>query len=117
MENNEQPKTKVCKKCGQEFPLEYFSKNTRAKDGLQIYCKDCQKALVKERRERDKANLLKICQEEIIGNSGEDGRKDMWYEKAEARTYLEALPDSEILTELRRRGYIGRIYKKIEVVL
>ena len=50
MENNEQPKTKVCKKCGQELPLEYFSKNTRAKDGLQIYCKDCQKALVKEKR-------------------------------------------------------------------
>ena len=112
----EQPKTKVCKKCGQELPLEYFSKNTRAKDGLQIYCKDCQKALVKARRERDKDNLRKICQEEINGNSGEDGRKDMWYEKAEARTYLEALPDSEILAELRRRGYIGRLSKKIEVV-
>ena len=117
MENNEQSKTKVCKKCGQELPLEYFSKNARAKDGLQIYCKDCQKALVKARRERDKENLLKHFQEEIIGNSGEDGRKDMWNEKAEARAYLEVLPDSEILAELRRRGYIGRLSKKIEVVL
>lgn len=117
MENNEQPKTKVCKKCGQELPLEYFSKNSRAKDGLQIYCRDCQKALVKARRERDKDNLRKICQEEINGNSEEDGRKNMWYEKAEARIYLEALPDSEILTEIRRRGYVGRIFKKIEVVL
>ena len=117
MENNDQPKTKVCKKCGQELPLEYFSKNARTKDGLQIYCKDCQKALVKERRERDKQNMIKMCQEEINGNSGEDGRKDMWHEKAEARAYLEALPDSEILAELRRRGYVGRLYKKIEVVL
>lgn len=115
--NSEQPKTKVCKKCGQELPLEYFSKNTRAKDGLQIYCKDRQKSLVKAKRERDKDNLRKICQEEINGNSEEDGRKNMWYEKAEARAYLAALPDSEILAELRRRGYAGKIYKKIQVIV
>ena len=41
----------------------------------------------------------------------------MWYEKAEARTYLAALPDSEIITEVRRRGYVGKVFKKIEVVL
>lgn len=110
MENNEQPKTKVCKKCGQELPVEYFNKNRATKDGLQIYCKDCQKLLVKLRRERDKGNWIKIQEHK-------DGREEMWDKKAEARTYLEALLDSELITELRRRNYIGRIYKKIEVVL
>ena len=106
----EQPKTKICKKCGQELPLEYFNKNRATKDGLQIYCKDCQKLLVKLRRERDNGNRLKI--QELM-----DERGEMWEKKAEVKAYLEALPDSELITELRRRNYIGRIYKKIEVVL
>ena len=65
----EQPKTKVCKKCGQELPLEYFNKNRATKDGLQIYCKDCQKLLVKLRRERDNRNRLKV--QELMDERGE----------------------------------------------
>lgn len=117
MKNNEQPKTKVCKKCGQELPVEYFGKNNSTKDGLQIYCKDCQKALVKKSRERNKENLLKMARGEDGNGAEKDQREDMWEKKSEARACLDVLPDSELLAELRRRGYIGKIYKKIEVVL
>ena len=117
MENNEQPKTKVCKRCGQALPVEYFSKNNAAKDGLQLYCKDCQKALVKASRERNVANLLKMARGEAGGDTEKDQRSETWEKKSEARACLDVLPDSELLAELRRRGYIGKIYKKIEVVL
>lgn len=115
--NNEQPKTKVCKRCGQELPVEYFGKNRATKDGLQLYCKDCQKETVRLRRERDKENLLKMKQGEIDNEIEKDHREDIWENKSEARACLAVLPDSELLAELRRRGYAGKIYKKIQVIL
>lgn len=42
--------TKICKKCGRELPLECFSKNKTKKDGLQPYCKECQKQYGKQWR-------------------------------------------------------------------
>ena len=40
--------TKICKKCGRELPLECFSKLKHSKDGLQAYCKECQKQYFKQ---------------------------------------------------------------------
>jgi len=115
--SNEQPKTKVCKKCGQELPIEYFSKNRATKDGLQIYCKDCQKTWMNQKRERDKEKLIKMARGEAVDNIEKDQRTDMWDKKSDARACLDVLPDSELLAELRRRGYEGKIHKKIQVVL
>jgi hypothetical protein len=36
--------SKACPKCGVEKPLAQFSKNKRARDGLQFHCKECCKA-------------------------------------------------------------------------
>ena len=115
--SDEQPKTKICKKCGQELPVEYFSKNRATKDGLQIYCKDCQKAQVYQSRERNKENLIKMAKGEDSNEVKKDQREGIWERKSEARACLDVLPDSELLAELRRRGYVGKVYKKIEVVL
>ena len=114
---NEQPKTKVCTKWGQELPVEYFNKNRATKDGLQTYCKDCQKAFVRMMRERNKENLIKMAHGEVVEDMEKDQREDIWEKKSEARACLDVLPDSELLAEIKRRGYIGRIYKRIEVVL
>ena len=35
-------KTKVCTKCGREFPLSEFTKHKITKDGLDHWCKSCQ---------------------------------------------------------------------------
>lgn len=34
---------KQCKKCGEHKPLTEFYKNSRSKDGIDYYCKSCQK--------------------------------------------------------------------------
>ena len=37
----ETKKTKKCSKCGRILPIDNFSNNNSAKDGLQSYCKEC----------------------------------------------------------------------------
>lgn len=49
--------TKICPKCGKELPVSEFSKNSKAKDGLQSQCKSCQKAAHREKQERVKKLL------------------------------------------------------------
>lgn len=46
--------TKICKKCGRELPLECFGKCKSKKDGLQAYCKECQKQWEAEHAEARK---------------------------------------------------------------
>lgn len=40
--------TKICSKCGRELPLECFGKHKRMKDGLQAWCKSCNKQYNKQ---------------------------------------------------------------------
>lgn len=40
--------TKICKKCGRELPLDCFGGHKKMKDGLQPYCKECQKQYFKQ---------------------------------------------------------------------
>ena len=56
---NVEVKTKRCSKCGRVLPLAYFNKNKMAKDGLQYWCKDCQKALKKEWYQTHRDAILK----------------------------------------------------------
>lgn len=54
-------KTKICPKCGRELPLECFSKHKGKKDGLQVYCKECDRQYGKQwyaehREEKDEHN-------------------------------------------------------------
>ena len=39
---------KTCKKCRTDKPVEQFRKNSKTKDGLFLYCKDCQDIMNKE---------------------------------------------------------------------
>lgn len=43
---------KTCSKCGVEKPREAFSKDKKAKDGLQSRCKDCKREYRQQNRER-----------------------------------------------------------------
>ena len=44
----EEIKTKKCSICGRELPLEEYNKNSRCKDGLAPFCKECHKAAAKK---------------------------------------------------------------------
>lgn len=46
------PPTKFCPDCRQELPLNAFTRNKRAKDGLSFYCAPCGRARVIESRRR-----------------------------------------------------------------
>lgn len=41
IEMEESKKTKVCKVCGKELPIEMFRKNNKSKDGYTDTCFDC----------------------------------------------------------------------------
>lgn len=42
----QRPTEKHCKKCGQTKPLEEFYPHNRTRDGVQYWCKDCQKKAI-----------------------------------------------------------------------
>ena len=54
----EEPKTKVCSKCGRELPITEFALNKKYKDGHIGRCKDCINAYLRERYARKKGKTL-----------------------------------------------------------
>ena len=53
MEEESKKGFKICSKCGRVLPLADFNKRKSSKDGLQYYCKDCQKAIKNEWRAKN----------------------------------------------------------------
>ena len=96
----EAPKTKTCRECGRELPLDQFSKN---RNGSLHVCKDCMKA------KRAKA--------------AEKGQQIGRYKTPERRpseTFVSALTplgDTALIEELKKRGYTGTLTKTITVEL
>ena len=51
--------TKYCSKCKKTLPLSEFHKTRRNKDGLQIWCKSCQKAYLKDYQQTEKGKAVR----------------------------------------------------------
>lgn len=83
--------TKLCKCCGRELPIEMFNKHKRNSDGLQIYCKDCQK----------QKNQLSINKRKLEVINSE----------------LAKYTPRELINELRRRGYKGTLTYEQQIKL
>jgi len=87
--------TKVCKRCGQELPISEFGKHHKTKDGYQPVCRSCRSKEMKG-----------VSQKEV---------KDRAKEKTEFTfvpdmpTMLEQYTDDQLIEELRKRGWSGRI--------
>ena len=96
----EAPKTKTCRECGRELPLDKFSKN---RNGILHVCKDCMKT------KRAKA--------------AEKGEKPGRYKTPQRRpsetfvSLLTRLNDIVLIEELKKRGYTGTITKTLTVEL
>ena len=71
--------TKKCSRCGRVLPISEFNKNSKNKDGLQAYCRECQ-------HETYQANRL--LKEKLLSNNS-----------------LAGYTPRELLAELKRRGY------------
>jgi protein-arginine kinase activator protein McsA len=86
--------TKVCKKCGQELPISEFYADKLGVDGLKAVCKECYMARQKELKlskvkdaPKVESNVVKECKE----------------------NNLENVPARLLISELRRRGYRGKL--------
>lgn len=96
----EKPKTKVCKSCGHELPVDQFGPHPRSKDGLQAVCRTCASQARKGRR---------------ISRHPSENEEIAPPPKAPEVKKLDAFADAEILEELRRRGYKGQLSKTINL--
>lgn len=92
-EMEENKKTKVCKVCGKELPIEMFRKNNKSKDGYTDTCIDC--INVKIRAGFNKKKDAKPKAEEPI-------RLEDTIKMVDA---IHSVPDQALVNELRQRGY------------
>lgn len=91
--------TKVCKKCGRELPVAMFYKASNRKDGLQIYCKECQAEVNKEsNKRRNRAAKVAKAEAEALYSKGLDPNRP-----------LAKFTPRELMEELKARGYSGTL--------
>ena len=83
--------TKKCKHCGQELPVSEFFRKASAKDGMQSWCKQCM------HEESKDAQKKYIAKQRSLG--------------------LEAYTPRELMKELHKRGYVGKLeYTRTEII-
>ena len=61
---------KICARCHKQKPLSEFHKNSRSKDGLHSYCKDCNKAKAAQHLKTDKG---KAAFKKAIAKKADEG--------------------------------------------
>lgn len=83
--------TRICIKCGKELSVSEFHKDARMRSGIKSICKACISAESKARRVKQKE------------------------EKAD--TPLSKFTPRELIEELRKRGYKGKLQYVYEVVI
>lgn len=80
--------TKICRICGEEKPIDAFSKNNQYKDGYDTRCKTCMNAYQQTLREKLKTRVG-------VNNHGNPA--------------LATFTPRELIEELRARGYKGTL--------
>lgn len=53
MKANFEKGTKICPRCRKEFPINCFYKNKSECDGLNVYCKECNRVICKQQYRKD----------------------------------------------------------------
>lgn len=86
--------TKVCKKCGQELPVSEFYTDASSKDGYRTKCKACYKEYQKRSRMKHIKDAPKV-EPDVVKECKENN--------------LENVPARLLISELRRRGYRGKL--------
>lgn len=95
IEMEESKKTKVCKVCGKELPIEMFRKNNKSKDGYTDTCFDCINVKIRAGFNKKKDAQKKPKSEETI-------RLEDTIKMVDA---IDNIRDQALVNELRQRGY------------
>jgi len=76
---------KTCKRCDRDKPLSHFAKNRAEKDGLQRYCRDCQKDLNKRWRKNNPEKSKEHSRESgrVFRDKHPDYNKEYYRKKVE----------------------------------
>lgn len=99
MAENANIKTKVCKVCGKELPIDQFRPNPKCKDGHLDTCYECLNNKIKETNKRKEDELV----EKIFGK------------EADVTKELHLYADEELVQELRERGWEVKCTKTISL--
>lgn len=91
----EEKRTKVCKVCGKELPIEMFRKNVKSKDGYTDTCIECINVNIRAGFNKKKDVQVKPKSEEPI-------RLEDTIKMVDA---IDNIPDQALVNELRQRGY------------
>ena len=91
-------KTKKCRKCGKELPIEELSKHWKSGDGHKNVCKCCEG----RRKSSAQGHIIST----VVRRSVEGGV-----------AALKGIAASDLIAELRFRGYKGRLVYSREVVV
>ena len=91
----EEKRTKVCKVCGKELPIEMFRKNNKSKDGYTDTCIECINVNIRAGFNKKKDAQKKPKSEEPI-------RLEDTIKMVDA---IDNIPDQALVNELRQRGY------------
>ena len=91
----EEKRTKVCKVCGKELPIEMFRKNNKSKDGYTDTCFDCINVKIRAGFNKKKDVQRKPKAEEPI-------RLEDTIKMVDS---IDNIPDQALVNELRQRGY------------
>jgi hypothetical protein len=107
---------KTCTKCCVEKPLHEFSKNAKAKDGLQHHCKACKLEYQRSnpRRKEVAKKYYDANREVCIARSMESVEKNREYYNQKMRDWVEANKAKNLLN--RRNWYARNSSKDIERV-
>lgn len=89
--------TKVCSHCGRELPVSEFNKRSASSDGLQHWCRDCMHKSYSESYKR----------RVVVSSLSHD----------DASNPLASFKLRELIEELRRRGYKGKLTYTHEILL
>lgn len=101
----EEVKSRICTKCGEEKPLEEFSRNKQGKYGRRAFCKECEhkiqnsperlarrNELRKLRRKNDEYRLARNLKDTETRHNNEDSIKKALVRAAKARAKKKGIP-------------------------